>query len=268
MKKFIRVGLVGIIASLLLTGCGKKTGSGSDNIIKIGVSPAPHRQLVELVAEDLKAEGITIEIVEFTDYNLPNKSLADGEIDANFFQHGPFFENAIDKEGLKLASIGNIHIEPMALYSNKIESLADLKDGATIAIPDDTVNGARALLLLEAEGLIKVDPSAGLEATEKDIVDNPHNFTFNALEAAMLPRVLDDVDGAVINGNYAIDSGLNPLADGILIEGGDSPYANLVAVREEDKDLDKFKALIKHLQSEKVKAYILEEYAGGVNPAF
>ena len=249
MKKVLKLALIGLSLGLLITGCGKKETSSGKNKIIIGVSPTPHRQIVELIEDDLKAEGIELEIVEFTDYNLPNKALADGDIDANFFQHGPFLDNAIENDGLDIVSIGNIHIEPIALYSNKLKE-------------------ARSLLLLESEGLIKLDPNAGLEATEKDILDNPKKLVFKPLEAAVLPRVLDDVHGAVINGNYALDSGLNPLSDSILIEGGDSPYANLVAVRKGEKDEDKYKKLIENLQSDKVRDYIIEEFKGGVKPAF
>lgn len=268
MKKILKLVLIGLSVGLLITGCGSKKASSDQNKIIIGVSPTPHRQIVELIEDDLKAQGIELEIVEFTDYNLPNKALADGDIDANFFQHGPFLNNAIENDGLDIVSIGNIHIEPIALYSNKLKNLNEISNGATIAIPDDTVNGARSLLLLESEGLIKLDQNAGLEATEKDILENPKNLIFKPLEAAVLPRVLDDVDGAVINGNYALDSGLNPLSDGILIEGGDSPYANLVAVRKGEKDEDRYKKLIENLQSDKVRDYIIEEFKGGVKPAF
>lgn len=266
MKKALSVLLTGVLTVGLLTGCGKK--EVSENSIIIGVSPEPHAKIVELVIDDLKAEGIDVEVKEFTDYVIPNTVLNDGEIDANFFQHKPYLDNFNEKQGTKLVSIGGIHVEPMALYSENFTSIEELKDGAQIAIPNDSVNGARALILLESEGIIKIDPNAGIEATENDIVDNPKNLKFKAVEAASLPSILDDVDFAIINGNYAIDAGLNPLVDGILIEGEDSPYANIIAVREGEENSEKFTKLLEALQSEKVKEFILETYDGGVVPAF
>ena len=167
-----------------------------------------------------------------------------------------------------MVSLGKVHVEPMALYSNKYDSVDEIPDGATISIPNDTVNGGRALLLLEANGLIKLKEGVGVNATEVDIVENPKNLKFQALEAAVLPITLDDVDGAVINGNYAIEAGLNPVKDGLLVEGGESPYANLVAVKAGQENQEKFKKLLKALQSEEVRKYIEETYEGAVVPAF
>lgn len=266
MKKVLSLALIVILSLSVLVGCS--SNGGDLEKIKIGVTPEPHRKLVELVVDDLKEQGVEVEIVEFTDYVTPNTTLADGEIDANFFQHTPYFEDFIEKQKLDLVSIGTVHVEPMALYSNSAKSIDDLKDNAKIAIPNDSVNGGRALLLLQANGLIKLDKSAGIEATEKDIVDNPKNLKITALEAAFLPRALDDVDGAVINGNFAIEAGLNPLTDGLLIEDGASPYANIVVVRKGEETEEKFTKLMKALQSEKVKTYIEETYKGAVVPAF
>lgn len=266
MKKILSILLISVLSLALVVGCTSK--ESKNNEIKIGVSPNPHSQLVSLVLDDLKAEGVDVEIVEFTDYVQPNLALASGDLDANFFQHGPYFEDFIEKEDLDLVSLGNIHVEPMALYSNTFKSMDDLKDGAQIAIPNDTVNGGRALLLLEANGLIKLKKGTGLEATENDIVENPHNFKITPLEAAALPSTLQDVDAAVINGNYALDADLNPLKDGLIIEGGASPYANLIAVRAGEENEDKFLKLLKALQSDKVKKFIEETYEGGVAPAF
>lgn len=262
MKKVLSI----VLSIVLLVGCSSK--ESENNEIKIGVSPNPHSQIVSLILDDLKEQGIEVEIIEFTDYVQPNLALASGDLDANFFQHGPYFEDFIEKENLDLVSLGNVHVEPMALYSNNLTSIDDLEDGSKIAIPNDTINGGRALLLLEANGLIKLKDGAGLEATENDIVENPHNFKVTTLEAAALPSTLQDVDAAVINGNYALDADLNPLKDGLLIEGGDSPYANLVAVRKGEEKEDKFVKLLKALQSNKVKEYIEETYEGGVAPAF
>lgn len=278
MKKVLRLALIGVLALTFLVGFssneaneGNLEGTASeDNIetIKIGVTPEPHRTLVELVVDDLREEGVEVEVVEFTDYITPNTTLADGDLDANFFQHGPYFDDFIEKQDLDLVSIGNIHVEPMALYSNSAGSLDELADGSDIAIPNDSVNGGRALLLLDANGLIGLDDSAGIEATINDIVDNPKNFKITELEAAFLPRALDDVDAAVINGNYALEADLNPLTDGLIIEGGESPYANLIAVRKGEENEEKYDKLLKALQSDKVKTYIEETYEGAVVPAF
>lgn len=266
MKKTLKLGLIGVLSLTLLAGCS--SDETSSDKIRIGVTPEPHRTLVELVVDDLKEDGVEVEIVEFTDYITPNTTLADGDLDANFFQHAPYFDDFIEKQELDLVSIGVVHVEPMALYSNSASSLEELEDGSDIAIPNDSVNGGRALLLLEANGLIALDPAAGIEATPKDIVDNPKNFNFTELEAAFLPRALDDVDAAIINGNYALEADLNPLTDGLVIEGGESPYANLIAVRKGEENEEKFTKLLKALQSDKVKTYIEETYEGGVVPAF
>lgn len=270
MKKILSIALIIVLSLSVLVGCGTKATDNTQDIkIKIGVTPGPHPDLVGLVVEDLKAQGIELEIVEFTDYVTPNLSLADGELDANFFQHEPYLNDHKAKENLDIVSLGNVHVEPMALYSSKYSSLDEIPDGATIGIPNDTVNGGRALLLLEANGLLELKENVGYEANEKtDIVDNPKNLKFKPLEAALLPTTLDDVDGSVINGNYALDAGLNPVEDGLLIEGGQSPYANLVAVKAGEESQDKFVKLLQALQSEKVKNYILEEYKGAVVPAF
>lgn len=276
MKKVLLFILSLGLSLSLLTGCSGETsekntieGSTDEAItIKIGATPEPHSTLLNLVVDDLKKEGIKLEIVEFTDYITPNMSLDSGDIDANFFQHKPYLDDFVEKEGLDLVSLGAVHIEPLALYSSSLDSVNDLKDGAEIAVPNDTVNGGRALLLLESNGLIKLDDDAGLEATENDIVENPKNLKINPLEAAFLPRALDEVDAAVINGNYALDAGLNPVDDGLLIEGADSPYVNIIAVRNgEEEDANLLKVL-KAIQSEEVKTYIEKNYEGGVIPVF
>lgn len=266
MKKTLSIFLILSLTLISLTGCGNK--SADPNKIRIGVSPDPHAKLVGIVVDDLKKQGIDVEIIEFTEYTTPNRALAEGELDANYFQHIPYLNDSIAKENLDLAILGSVHIEPMALYSNKISSIDDLKDNAEIAIPNDTVNGGRALLLLQANGLIKLNKNAGLEATEKDIIENKKNLKFNPLEAAYIPRVLDDVDAALINGNYALEAGLNPVEDGIIIESIDSPYPNIVAVRNGEGDEEKFVKLINALQSDKVKDYIEKNYNGGIVPAF
>ena len=241
MKKLTALGLVLVLLLAVLSGCSGD--SAEESVIRIGVTPEPHSRLVELVKDDLEAEGITLEIIEFTDYVKPNLALADGELDANFFQHQPYLDDFSEAEGLDLVSIGGVHVEPMALYANEAGSVEELEDGSEIAIPNDTVNGGRALILLQNNGLITLKEGAGLEATENDIAENPHNFVFTALEAAALPRVLDEVDAAVINGNFALQAGLNPINDGILIEGENSPYANIVVVRAGEENEEKYQKL-------------------------
>lgn len=276
MKKLLSIVLLVVLSLSVLIGCSKKTDEVTEvaeiaevEKIKIGVSPDPHAKLVSLVVDDLKKEGIEVEIIEFTDYITPNLSLSDGDLDANFFQHEPYFNDFKTKEKLDLTVLGKIHVEPMAFYSAKYKSIDEIPNGATIAIPNDTVNGGRALLLLEANGIIELKDGVGYEANEKtDIIHNPKNLKFQALEAAFLPSSLDSVDGAIINGNYALEGGLNPVKDGILIEGGESPYANLIAVRSGEESQDRFIKLLKALQSDKVKKYIEDNYDGAVVPAF
>ncbi|WP_353093356.1 MetQ/NlpA family ABC transporter substrate-binding protein [Tissierella praeacuta] len=267
MKKLLSIVLIVVLSLSVLAGCSKK--SSESNKIKIGVSSDPHAPLVALVVDDLKKEGVEVEIIEFTDYVTPNLSLNNGDIDANFFQHEPYLNDFNEKEKLDLVSLGKVHIEPMALYSYKYKTVEEIPDGAVIAIPNDTVNGGRALLLLEANGLLKLKDGVGYEANEKtDIVDNPKNIKFEALEAAFLPKALSGIDAAIINGNYALEGGLNPVKDGLLIEGEESPYANIIAVRSGEETQDRFVKLLKALQSEKIKKYIEENYDGAVVPAF
>ena len=251
MKKLLKVLLTLVLTLSVLTASSKDSGDGQT--IKIGATPDPHFKILELIKDDLAKDGITLEIKEFTDYITPNTALAQKDLDANFFQHQPYLDDKVAEEGFDLVSIGTVHVEPMALYSETLKDISELEDGSTIAIPSDNVNGARALILLEAHGLIKV---------------NPKNLKFTALQAELIPKALGDVDAAVVNGNYAIDAGLNPVKDGLIIEGEDSPYANIVAVRKDEAGEEKFKILMKHLQSEKVKKFIEDNYDGGVVPAF
>lgn len=254
-----------LAAGLLVSGCSKKK---EDSKLVIGVSPAPHADIVALVVDDLKAEGITVEIREFSDYVTPNISLSDKDIDANYFQHIPYFavENEAGKFGLEI--LGGIHIEPMALFSTKHASVADLPDGAEIMIPNDTTNEGRALLLLQQLGLITIKEGVAGSATPKDIADNPKNLKFTELEAALIPEAYADADAAVINGNYAIEHDLNPVSDSIAIEDSSSPYVNVIAVKEGDAKREDLQKLLKALQSDKVKTYLEEKYNGAVVPAF
>lgn len=263
MKKLI-IGLM-LTLSLALVGCGN---GNDEKTITVGASPEPHSKILEQVKDDLKNEGYELKIKDYSDYVQPNLAVENGEIDANFFQHEPYLENFIKERGSELISVGKIHIEPMGLYSKKIKSLDELQKGAKISIPNDATNGGRALLLLEKNNLIKLDEKAGYNATEKDIVENPKEIKIQALEAAQLSRTLDDVDASVINGNYALEADFNPVKDAIILEEKNSPYANVLVVKKGNENQEKIKALVKALQSDKVKKYIEDNYDGGVIPSF
>ena len=261
----------------LLIGCGKSQTANTkdadqapeeDNKIVIGVSPVPHGEIIKGVLPELEAAGLDVEIVEFDDYIQPNKQLAAGDLDANYFQHKPYLDEFKEQNKLDLTSIGNVHIEPIAVYSDSLTSLDDLKDGDEIIIPNDPSNGGRALLLLEKAGIIKLKDSTNLLSTENDIAENPKNLKFVPMDAQNIPNTYKDAAAGVINSNFAIGAGLNPLTDSILIEDEDSPYANIVAVKTEDKDLPKFKKLMEVLNSDACKKFIEEKYDGAVIPAF
>ncbi|MCL2211872.1 MAG: MetQ/NlpA family ABC transporter substrate-binding protein [Treponema sp.] len=264
MKKLFLVLLA--VSALLTVAVGCKSGkSGSD--LTVGATPVPHAELLNLVKEDLAKQGITLKVVEFTDYVQPNSALISGDIDANFFQHIPYL-NSNDNWTDKLVSAFGVHVEPFGLYSEKFYKIDDLPNGASIAIPNDPTNGGRALLLLQSKGLITLRDGAGLNATSRDITGNPKNLRFRELEAALLPRSLNDVDAAAINGNFALQAGFNPLSDALVIEGAESPYVNIVVVqkgREQDKNII---ALKNALLSQKVKDYIINTYSGGVVSIF
>lgn len=265
MKRILVVLIAGLLV-LSFVGCGQN--KSNENLIRIGVSPEPHAKIIELIKDDLEKQGIKVEIIEFTDYVKPNLALAEGELDANFFQHEPHMNNFKEENNIDIVSIGAVHVETMGLYSSKYSSIDELKDNCEIAIPNDPTNGGRALLLLQKYGLIKLRDGVDILATENDIIENPKNIKFVPLEAAQLPRVLDDVDGAVINGNYALEAGLVPTRDALILEDKDSPYANIVAVRAGEENQEKFKKLMEALHSEKVRKFIEENYNGGVIPVF
>ncbi|MDD3823359.1 MAG: MetQ/NlpA family ABC transporter substrate-binding protein [Sphaerochaetaceae bacterium] len=260
MKKIVTILLVSLVALTTVFAAGSKENV---NTLTVGATPEPHAVLLNLVVEDLAAEGITLKVVEFTDYVTPNKALEDGQIDANFFQHIPYLESFNKEQGYHLVNAGGIHIEPIALYSRSVKNLSELGQGATIAIPNDPTNGGRALLLLESANLITLKDGAGITATPYDIKDNPKGLKFREIEAASLPRVLSDVDAAVINGNYAIPAGLKANKDGLVVEGADSPYVNVVAVKEGSENDPAIKALVKALQSKKIKDYVAKTYPNG-----
>lgn len=274
LRKFVVSFLACSIALSLavgLSGCGaQKQGPVKEGSIVVGASPSPHAQILEAVSEQLAQKGYQLEIKEFTDYIMPNTALEDGELDAKFFQHQPYLTDFNEKNGTKLVSAAAIHFEPLGIYGGKTADLADLPEGAQIAVPNDTTNEARALWLLQAQGIIEVDEQAGLEATKQDITSNPKNVEIVEMEAAQLPRALADVDFAVINGNYAVAA---EIADQVLVtEDKDSEaakqYANIVAVREGDENREDIKALVEALRSDEVKAYIEETFGSTVIPVF
>lgn len=231
--------------------------------LKVGATPEPHAAFLNLVKEDLKKEGVDLVVVEFTDYVIPNEALESGEIDANFFQHLPYLESFNKEKGFHLVNAGGIHVEPIALYSKKVKSLADIKVKGTIAIPNDPTNEGRALLLLQAAGLIELDKAAGITATVMDIKKNPKKIKFKEIEAATLPRVLADFDAAVINGNYAIPAGLSAIKDGLYVEGKESPYVNIVAVKDGRQNEEAIQKVVKALQGQKIKDYVKTKYPNG-----
>lgn len=259
MKKTLIIAVLVLMCAALFAGGKKDKG----NVLTVGATPEPHASMLNLVKDDLAAQGITLEIVEFTDYVTPNKALEDGQIDANFFQHIPYMDSQNAEMGYHLVNAGGIHIEPIALYSQKVTSLAALPDGATIAIPNDPTNEGRALLLLQSAGLITLNPAAGIEATPLDITSNSKNLKFSEIEAASLPRVLGDVDAAIINGNYAIPAGLSAAKDGLFVEGADSPYVNIITVKAGNENDPKVQALVKALKSDEIKNYITTTYPNG-----
>lgn len=263
MKKLLLSLIIGLG---LLTGC--TSGSSEDNVIKVGATVSPHAEILNDVVKDLLEEaGYTLEVVEYTDYVLPNTAVNDGELDANYFQHVPYLEDFNAENGTDLVSVAEVHFEPLGIYAGKTDALQNIQDGATIAIPNDTTNEARALLLLQYVGLIELDEDAGLQATILDITNNPYNLQFSELEAAQLVRSLQDVDFAVINGNYAIEGGLS-VSDALEIEATDSEaaetYANVIAVKAGNEDTEKTQALVEAIQSDEVKEYIEENYNGSV----
>jgi D-methionine transport system substrate-binding protein len=265
MKKTV-VGL--LIAGALVLGlsqpanaAGKRDASGGSTLI-VGATPVPHAELLNLVKSDLAAQGIELRVVEFTDYVQPNAALISGELDANYFQHLPYLESNDEWKNALTTAFG-VHVEPFGIYSTSVKAIGDLKDGATIAIPNDPSNGGRALLLLQSKGLITLKAGTGLTATPLDIANNPKNFRFRELEAAQLPRSLGDVDAAAINGNYALEAGLNPSKDALIIEGADSPYVNFVVIQRGKENDPRIKALEAALRSQKVKDYINNTWTDG-----
>ena len=236
--------------------------------LTIGATEVPHAQLLEQVKPGLAKEGVELDIKVFSDYVQPNLLVADKDLDANFFQHQPYLDTFHKDRGTKLVSVGQVHVEPFGAYSKKVKQIGDLKEGATVALPNDPSNSGRALLLLQQQGLIKLKDGSNITATPADIAENPKKLKFRELEAAMLPRTLDDVDLALINTNYALEAKLVPTRDALFIEGAQSPYANIVVTREDNKDSADVKKLIQALHSPEIKTFIQNQYKGAVVPAF
>lgn len=245
-----------------------ETKTDDDNKIIIGVSPVPHAEITEALKDEFAKEGLDVEVKVFDDYVQPNLALDQGDIDANYFQHIPYLINFAKERGLNLENLGSVHIEPMGLYSDKIKSLDELKDGDEVLIPSDPSNGRRALLLLEKNGLITLKDDTKEDITEKDIDQNTKNLKFTPIEAANIPNVYKDAALAAINTNFALGAGLNPSADALALEDKDSPYANIIAVRKGDETKDKFQKLIKVFQSDACKKFIEDTYKGEIYPAF
>lgn len=269
MKKIVCILLAAVLALALLTGCSGK--SSSDKTIKVGASVTPHAEILGVAKKILAKEGYDLQIVEYEDYVLPNTATESGELDANYFQHQPYLTNFNEENGTHLVSVAAIHYEPFGIYAGKVDSLDKLTDGSTIAIPNDGTNEARALYLLEAQGLIKLKSDVGFTATVLDIAENPKNLKIEELDAAQLVRALQDVDVAVINGNYAIQGGLK-VADALAVEDASSEsaqtYANILVVKEGNENLPKIQALVKALQSDEVRQFINDTYDGAVVPIF
>lgn len=236
--------------------------------LKVGVTGGPHAEIMEVVKEQAAKQGLSIQIVEFSDYVQPNVALAAGDLDVNSYQHQPYLDNANADRGYKLVSIAKTVIFPIGIYSKKVKSLDALKEGARIGIPNDPTNGGRALLLLQGQGLIKLKAGVGLKATPLDIAENPRKLRFIELDAAQLPRSLDDTDASTINTNFAMQAGLDPKRDAIAQESPDSPYANVLAVREKDKDRPEFAKLVAAYHSQPVKDFIQSKYHGAVVAAW
>lgn len=234
--------------------------------LSVAATAVPHAEILEFVKPVLAKEGVELEVKVFTDYVQPNVQVAEKRLDANFFQHQPYLDEFNKSKGTKLVSVAGVHVEPFGAYSEKLKNIADLPQGASVVIPNDATNGGRALLLLEKAGVIKLKDASNILSTPKDIAENPKGIKIRELEAATLPRVLNQVDLALINTNYALEAKLNPGKDALAIEGAESPYVNILVTREDNKDAPAVQKLVKALHSEAVKQFIIEKYKGAVVP--
>lgn len=239
-------------------------GAAFAESIKIGVTPGPHAQIIEKVKAIAATKGLDLEVFEFSDYVIPNQALQDGELQANSFQHRPYLDNQIADRGYDIVEVGKTVNFPMGVYSNKVKKIDELTNGATVSIPNDPTNGGRALLLLQDQGLLKLDEAKGLKVTIADIKENPKNLKIAELDAAQVLRSIDDVDLAAVNTNYAIEAGLNPATDSIAREGEKAPYVNILAVRAADKDAAWVKTLLESYHNDEVKAFVNETFKGAV----
>ncbi|GHO83794.1 MetQ/NlpA family ABC transporter substrate-binding protein [Dictyobacter formicarum] len=271
--KFNLVILCALMATVFAACGGSSTSSSNGNgpiTIKVGAAPTPHAEILRYINDNLAAKaGLNIQVVEFTDYVQPNLALQDGQIDANFFQHIPYMEDFNQQHGMNMVAVTKVHIEPLGIYSHKVKSLNEVASGSVVAIPNDVTNGGRALQLLADHGLIKLRNGAGTSATTHDIVSNPKNLQIKELEAAQLPRSLDDTTLSVINGNYALSVGLTPAKDALALEKGQgNPYANVLTVLKGHENDPGVTKLAKLLNSPEVKKFIEDKYKGSVIPAF
>ena len=281
MNKKLLALLLALSLSLSLTACGGDGGANTTDddtssdadaaetvTLTVAASPTPHAEILKQCVPILKEQGIDLVVNEYSDYVIPNTAVEDGDEDANYFQHIPYLDDFNATRGTHLVNVAAVHIEPMGVYAGKTASLEELADGATIAVPSDATNEGRALLLLETQGLIKLADSTNLSSTPNDIVENPKNLEFVEMEAAQIPSSLADVDLAVINSNYALGAGLNPTEDALVLESADSPYVNVVVVKEGNEEAPAVLALIEALHSDTIRTYIEETYGGAVIPAF
>lgn len=285
-RRSFLLGGAAVLGSFALTACGGNSATGSSaatsgaatsssassgTVITVGASPSPHAEILKAVEDEIKAAGYELKVVEYNDYVQPNVALSEGDLDANYFQHKPYLDNYNQENGTDLVSAAAIHFEPMGIYAGKSSDIKNVPDGAKIAVPSDATNEARALLLLQDQGVLKLKDGVGLEATKNDIAENPHNVEFVEVEAASVPRTLQDADFGVINGNYALSAGLDTTAT-LASEGAGSEaaktYANIVAVRKGEDQTDKTKALVKALTSDTAKKFIEDTYKGSVIPVF
>ncbi len=285
-RRSFLLGGAAVLGSFALTACGGNSATGSSaatsgaatsssasngTVITVGASPSPHAEILKAVEDEIKAAGYELKVVEYNDYVQPNVALSEGDLDANYFQHKPYLDNYNQENGTDLVSAAAIHFEPMGIYAGKSSDIKNVPDGAKIAVPSDATNEARALLLLQDQGVLKLKDGAGLEATKNDIAENPHNVEFVEVEAASVPRTLQDADFGVINGNYALSAGLDTSAT-LASEGAGSEaaqtYANIVAIRKGEDQTDKTKALVKALTSDTAKKFIENQYKGSVIPVF
>lgn len=262
MKKILGLLLAIFTLGVLVAGCTSTTSK--EEVLKIGATAVPHAEILEKAKPILEKEGVKLDIVVFNDYVQPNMALNDGEIDANYFQHVPYLDEFNKEHNLNLVSVGGVHLEPMGIYSKTLKDLNDLPNNAKIAIPNDPTNGGRALLLLDKAGIIKLKDNANLTATVNDIVANPKNVKITEVEAAQLPRTLEDVNAAVINTNYAIQADLNPTKDALVIEDASSPYVNIVVVKQGNENDARIKKLLNVLQSKEIQDFINEKYQGAI----